>query len=62
MNKVPHIFFKFELLANGRIVFRYQSQTQDTLKAVMFGLTLDTAGNLYLAIYHGGVVLVVNPK
>lgn len=49
-------------LANERIVFTYQSKSQDTLKAVMFSMTMDTAGNLYLGIYHGGVVLVVNPK
>lgn len=49
-------------IANERIVFRYKSKSKDPLKAVMFSITLDTDGNLYLGIYHGGAVLVVDPK
>lgn len=38
----------FEISADGRIVFRYQPQSQDTLRATMFDITLDTNGNLSL--------------
>lgn len=36
--------------------------SEDDFKPVIFGLTVDTAGNLYLASYHGGIVIIVNPK
>lgn len=54
-----------EFSANGRCVFKYKpksrSNSKDKLRPVLFGITLDTDGKLYLASYHGGVVLVVDP-
>lgn len=51
-----------DFAAQGRIVFTYMGTSQDTLKPVMFDIAVDLSGNLYLACYHAGVVLIVNPK
>lgn len=47
--------------ANGVIVFKYLKNFGGPLSCIL-GITSDTDGKLYLAIWDGGVVLKVNPR
>lgn len=47
-------------ISTGRIVFRYQGNFGDPT-SFPIQLTVDTKGRLYITIYLGGVVLIVDP-
>lgn len=55
------IFYCFNIIANGQIVFSYDKNHGDPVQSIPFGLTIDTDGFLYIAIYYGECVLKVNP-
>lgn len=54
--------YSINSVANGRVVFTYQKNFGDRVYGVLLSLTIDVFGFLYVSVYHGGVVLKIDPQ
>lgn len=56
------LIFPF-ILGKGRVVFTYKGEHQNpSYDAILFGLAIDTAENLYVGLYWGAAILKINPR